>query len=138
MVTYLDLARGITLVSLCLLWSAASGQEAGSALGGQGVAGPALRMIVSLAAVLALLGGCAWLAKRLRAGGAFQNSAIEIVSGISLGGRERVVLLRVGGEEILVGISAAGIRPLHVLREKAEPREFDEYFEATQTLEVSR
>lgn len=78
--------------------------------------GPALRMIVSLAGVLALLGVCAWAARRLRAGGRLGGGLIQIVSGLSLGGREKVVLLRVGDEEILVGISPAGMRPLHVLK----------------------
>jgi len=78
---------------------------------------PALRTLASLALVLAVLGGCAWLARRLRAGSSFRSGLIEIVGGISLGGREKVVLLRVGDEQVLVGISPAGMRPLHVLRD---------------------
>lgn len=89
--------------------------------------GPALRMILSLAGVLAILGGCAWLARRLREGGRLGTGVIEIVSGISLGGREKVVLLRVGGEEILVGISPTGMRPLHVL--KGDGKAFAEFME---------
>ena len=102
--------------------------------------GPTLRMLLSLLAVLAILGGCVFLAKRLRDGGAFKTGLIEVVSGISLGGRDKVVLLRVGDEQVLVGISAAGMRPLHVLRgrPKPEPKEFDDYLEATQALEVPR
>ncbi|MDJ0927120.1 MAG: flagellar biosynthetic protein FliO [Gammaproteobacteria bacterium] len=102
--------------------------------------GPTLRMLLSLIAVLAILGGCVLLAKRLRDGGAFKTGLIEVVSGISLGGRDKVVLLRVGNEQVLVGVSASGMRPLHVLRgqPKPEPREFDDYLEATQALEVPR
>lgn len=101
---------------------------------------PALRMVLSLGAVLAVLAGCVWLARRLRDGGAFRGGLIRVVSGISLGGRDKVVLLQVGEEQVLVGVSAAGMRPLHVLRNttSAEPRRFDEYLEATQTLEVPR
>lgn len=88
---------------------------------------PALRMIVSLVAVLAILGACAWLARRLRDGGRLRTGLIEIVSGISLGGREKVVLLRVRGEQILVGISPAGMRPLHVLDSTDKP--FSDYME---------
>lgn len=100
--------------------------------------GPAVRMVLSLIAVLAVLGGCAWLARRLRDGGAFKTGLIEVVSGISLGGREKVVLLRVGSEEVLVGISPAGMRPLHVLKKRPEPKQFDEYFEATQSMELPK
>ena len=96
--------------------------------------GPALRMLLSLGAVLAVLAGCAWLAQRLRNGSSFRTGLIEVVSGISLGGREKVVLLRVGDEEVLVGISPAGMRPLHVLKRPpgSSPRsaEFADYMES--------
>jgi len=96
--------------------------------------GPALRMILSLGAVLAVLAGCAWLAQRLRNGGSFRTGLIEVVSGISLGGREKVVLLRVGGEQVLVGISPAGMRPLHVLKDGSVPaddgKKFADYMES--------
>lgn len=96
---------------------------------------PLLRMGLSLVLVLVVLGGCVWLAKRLRHGGGFQGGLIQIISGISLGGRDKVVLLRVGEEEILVGVSPAGMRPLHVMPSKAEPKQFEEFMEQTQTLE---
>ena len=77
----------------------------------------------------------AWLAKRMRNGGAFQGGVIQVISGLSLGGREKVVLLRVADEQVLVGISPAGMRALHVLHSKPEPKEFDEFMEQTQALE---
>ncbi len=87
---------------------------------------PTLRMILGLGGVLAVLAALAFVAQRLRRGNAFKSGLIEIVSGVSLGGREKVVLLRVGGDEILVGMSPSGMRPLHVIR-RAEPAEFDTY-----------
>ncbi len=97
---------------------------------------PTLRMILGLGGVLVVLGVLAFVAKRLRRGNAFRSGMIEIVSGVSLGGREKVVLLRVGGDEILVGMSPSGMRPLHVLHRagkqhaeptEPEPAEFDTY-----------
>jgi flagellar protein FliO/FliZ len=93
---------------------------------------PTLRMVLSLSAVLALLGGCTWLAKRVRNGASFKSGMIEVISGVSLGGREKVVLLRVGGDEILVGVSPTGMRPLHVLRKRPEPSGFSNYMEKTE------
>lgn len=101
----------------------------GATAPGPDIWGPALRMLLSLAAVLGLLAACAWGFQRLRSGGAFRAGAIEVVSGISLGGREKVVLLRVAGEEILVGISPAGMRPLHVLKQPPARPEFGKYME---------
>jgi flagellar protein FliO/FliZ len=89
---------------------------------------PTLRMILGLGGVLVVLGVLAFIAKRLRQGNAFKSGMIEIVSGVSLGGREKVVLLRVGEDEILVGMSPSGMRPLHVMhRTVVEPAEFDTY-----------
>ena len=92
---------------------------------------PTLRMVLSLSAVLVLLGGCTWLAKRMRNGAPFKSGLIEVISGVSLGGREKVVLLRVGGDEILVGLSPTGMRPLHVLSKQTERAGFAEYMEKT-------
>ncbi|MCC7256924.1 MAG: flagellar biosynthetic protein FliO [Gammaproteobacteria bacterium] len=90
--------------------------------------GPTLRMVASLAAVLAVVGALAWLAQKLRGSGRLQTGLIQVVSGVSLGAREKVVLLRVGQEQVLVGVSPAGMRALHVLREAPSPP-FDSYLE---------
>jgi flagellar protein FliO/FliZ len=75
--------------------------------------------VLSLGAVLALVLGLAWGARRLRAGGRLKTGMIEIVSGVSLGAREKVVLLRVGQEQVLVGVSPSGMRALHVMKDAA-------------------
>lgn len=80
----------------------------------ESMTGPLLRMVMSLALVLALVGVFAWLAKRFR-GAQMQGGLIHIVSGLSLGPKDRVVLLRVGQEEVLVGLSPSGMRALHVM-----------------------
>ena len=121
----------IVALSLTIGAELALAQEAAD--GGADFWGPTLRMILGLAGVLAVLGAFAYLAQRLKQGTAFKTGSIEIVSGLSLGGREKVVLLRVGGDEILVGISPGGIRTLHVMQ-GVEPANFEAYVEATQTM----
>ena len=74
-----------------------------------------IRMVLGLAVVLALLGATAWASRRFRVSGRLRGGLIEVVSGLSLGARERVVLLRVGGDQVLVGVSPSGMRTLHVL-----------------------
>jgi len=101
--------------------SAASVLAPGSQI--ENMSAPLLRMALSLMAVLALVALCAWLARRLRST-QLQGGLIQIVSGLSLGPKEKVVLLRVGEEEILVGLSQAGLQPLHVLGESATPQKF--------------
>jgi flagellar protein FliO/FliZ len=40
---------------------------------------------------------------------------LKIIGGISMGSRERIVLLQVGSEQLLVGVSPGRINTLHVL-----------------------
>ncbi len=108
------------MLGLAATAALAAGQTAAQPMPGAldgGLAGPLLRMVLSLGAVLALVAGLAWLAKRLK-GGPLKSGLIEIVSGVSLGAREKAVLLRVGDEQVLVGISPTGMRTLHVFREQ--------------------
>ena len=99
----------------------ATGVVPGSEL--ESMTGPLLRMVLSLALVLALVGAFAWLAKRFR-GSQMQGGLIQIVSGLSLGPKDRVVLLRVGQKEVLVGVSPSGMRALHVMDKPASTAGF--------------
>jgi flagellar protein FliO/FliZ len=91
----------------------------------------AIRMVVGLAVVLALLGATAWVSRRFRTGAQARGGQIEVISGLSLGARERVVLIRVGGDQVLVGVSASGMRALHVLNQNPNPGgEFSNYMDA--------
>ena len=83
-----------------------------------------LRMLGSLTLVLLLVAGGAWLLKRYRPGSRMSGGQIEIIGGLSLGSRERVVLLQVLDEQVLVGISQDGMRALHVLRSDQDIAEF--------------
>jgi flagellar protein FliO/FliZ len=85
----------------------------------------AIRMVLGLAVVLALLGATAWVSRRFRVGGGMRGGLIEVVSGLSLGARERVVLIRVGGDQVLVGVSPSGMRTLHVLNQNPNDGQAD-------------
>jgi flagellar biogenesis protein FliO len=53
--------------------------------------------------------------RRLRGLGGAGNRAIEVLAQASLGTRERVVLVRVGGHELLLGVASGSVRTLLVL-----------------------
>lgn len=79
----------------------------------------------ALLLVLAMLFAAAWLLKRLqRVQQPAQGAAIQIVSQLQLGMKERVMLLRVGDQNLLIGCTPGNLRSLHVwsgeLPEKAE------------------
>lgn len=43
------------------------------------------------------------------------SGPIKVISGISIGGKERLLLIEVGGEQILVGTSPGSIKKIHKL-----------------------
>ena len=129
----LRLVKAIALVFI-LMGTNAFAEPAATAAGAgtPDLWAPALRMIASLAAVLAVVGALAWATQRFRNGGRLQAGLIQVVSGISLGSREKVVLLRVGDEEILVGVSPSGMSSLHVLRARRSETTFGDYMEKSE------
>jgi flagellar protein FliO/FliZ len=109
--------------------TAATAPVAGGGLASGDLVGASLRMVGGLLVVLGLLGLVAWFSRRFRIGQRLRGGVIEVTSGLSLGAREKVVLLRVGTEQVLVGVSPAGMRTLHVLKEPA-PAEFNSHLES--------
>lgn len=122
------LPRHALLVTLLLAAAGAAAADGPAPVAGGGLAAgellaAAVRMGLGLALVLGLLVGAAWLTRRFRITGGLRGGLIEVMSGLSLGTRDKVVLLRVGKEQILVGISPAGMRTLHVL----DPRQSGDF-----------
>jgi len=79
-----------------------------------------IETVLGLGLVLGIIAILAWLIKRT---GRFQSTAngeIKMIAGLSLGPRERAVLLEVKGERILVGVTAHQIQTLHVLGKTAD------------------
>jgi flagellar protein FliO/FliZ len=82
-----------------------------SPMGGQS-AGNLLQTIVGLVLVLGLLAGLAWFLKRFgpKAGGGSAN--LHIVGALNLGGRERIIVVEVGDQWIVVGASPGRVNAL--------------------------
>ena len=73
------------------------------------------QVTVSLAIVLGVIFAVAWLARRMRGMGRRPGALIDVLGEVPLGPKERVVLLQVGGEQIVVGVTPSSINTLHVL-----------------------
>jgi flagellar protein FliO/FliZ len=82
-------------------------------------AGGLVEVTLSLLLVLAAVFVAAWLMRRLRGVGRGGAGAIEILATVALGARERVVLIQVGREQLLLGVTANQVNTLHVLAENA-------------------
>ncbi|MCC4115916.1 flagellar biosynthetic protein FliO [Aromatoleum toluclasticum] len=72
------------------------------------------QMLLGLAVVLGLLLGCLWLIKKLSAphGAA---AGLRVLGAVPVGPRERVVLVEVGGQVLVLGVTPTNVRTLHTL-----------------------
>jgi flagellar protein FliO/FliZ len=75
-------------------------------------AGSLLQTILALMFVLALLIGLAWFMKRYGPKVMGGNNKMRVVSSLNLGGRERIVLVEVADQWIVVGASPGRINAL--------------------------
>lgn len=82
--------------------------------------GNLVQLTLGMLAVLLLLGGLAWLLRRSGRFTSGVHGALQILGGVSMGARERIVLLQVGKEQLLVGVAPGRIQTLHVLAEPIE------------------
>ncbi len=74
--------------------------------------GGVFKMVVGLAVVLAVMAVITWVLKRMVPGVGNKQSVIRIVGGVSVGSRERVVVLEVSGRWIVVGVAAGQVSRL--------------------------
>jgi flagellar protein FliO/FliZ len=79
--------------------------------------------LLALVFVLALLMGLAWFMKRYGPRGAGAAAHLRVVSSLSLGGRERILVVEVADQWIVVGASPGRVNLLTTLakQEGAEP-----------------
>ncbi|MBX9407540.1 flagellar biosynthetic protein FliO [Pseudomonas baetica] len=86
-----------------------------------GVAGQLTQLVLGLLVVLGLIFVLAWLLRRVQqAGPAGKGQVIELIGSRALGPRDRLMLVQVGNEQILLGLSPGTITALHVLKEPVD------------------
>jgi flagellar protein FliO/FliZ len=73
---------------------------------------PLMRVLLALMLVLAAVFAAAKLSRRMGGYGGATTARLEVVAQASLGPRERAVLLRVGGREVLLGVGTGNVRLL--------------------------
>ena len=76
--------------------------------------GEVLQVFVSLLLVLGLIVLVAWLMRRYVTLPAGRSGALRMLAAISVGQRERVVLVQAGETQLLIGIAPGQVRTLHV------------------------
>lgn len=85
-------------------------------------AGSLTQVTLSLLLVLGVVFAAAWVTRRLRGFGKFGNGALHVVTEIAVGTKERVVLVQIGEQQLLIGVAPGRVSTLHVLQEPVKPQ----------------
>lgn len=86
-------------------------------------AGNLVQMFFGLIVVVALIVGMAWVMRRLGGVPGSAAGSLRVLAGLSMGTRERVVLIQVGETQLLIGVAPGRVQTLHVLE---QPLQLDE------------
>lgn len=113
----------LLLLTLLLLPSQILAQEAVSKQGSADAISSSsylLKLSLGLVLVICLVFFLAWLVKKMHIVQNSNNGLINIISAISVGQRERIALIQVGDEQILIGLTQGRIDKLHTLKKPVE------------------
>lgn len=81
-------------------------------------------MMLKLAIVLALIVGGGWLFKRVQRGQRLGTKSLEVLDVLPIGPKERILLVRAGDTQLLIGSAPGCIAALHCLE---QPLSFAEH-----------
>lgn len=81
-----------------------------------------LQITLNLLLVLAAIVILAWLFKRVQGVGQPAAGQLNVSATLPLGPKDRILLVDIGDEQIVVGASAAGLTTLHVMRTPLGPQ----------------
>lgn len=85
-----------------------------------------LNMFMGLAVVIALILGLAWVLKKYGKVSGSNVVDMKVLGGLSLGTREKAILIEVDNTRLLVGVTPGHIQTLHVLGDAQQSPSFDE------------
>lgn len=81
------------------------------------------QIVVSLVLVLLIIFVAAWLLRRYGRFPGVADGNLRVIGALSVGQRERILLLQVGTEQILVGVTTNQISTLHQLEEPVQVKD---------------
>lgn len=125
------------VVLFCAVWPWAStyAQESGTpAISPIATLG---KLAIALCFVLVVFWAFAKLMKRLQVGQSGATNGLRLVGALTLGPRERVVVVQAGSQQILIGVTATQINTLHVLDEHLSTGDVPEVSEFKQKLSAA-
>ncbi|HUW27685.1 MAG TPA: flagellar biosynthetic protein FliO [Sulfuriferula sp.] len=113
--------KRIAIIPAAWLWFSANANAAMQP--GVAPTGGIFQVLLGLILVLGLMAALAWVLKRFGATRAAGGAAIRVVGGVSVGGRERVLIIEAADQWIVVGVSPGRVNALATMprQENAVP-----------------
>lgn len=74
-----------------------------------------LQLFAGLIIVILSIIMLAWITKKVNRFSSYTGDSLKIIGGLSMGSREKVVLLQVGDKQLLIGVAPGRINTLHEL-----------------------
>jgi flagellar protein FliO/FliZ len=75
------------------------------------------QVIAALLVIVLMIFAISWVYKKYAFMNGMAGDNIKVLSAISLGGKEKAVLLKVGSDQIVLGVSPGYVRKVHTLTE---------------------
>lgn len=108
------------LFSPAAVWAADEGRKAAESLNEPMAWSNLLQVTLGLVAVIVLMLVFAWLMRRMSGFQGGVPGAMRVLGGLSMGAREKVVLIQVGETQLVLGVAPGRVQTLHVLEENIE------------------
>jgi len=89
------------------------------------------KLLLSLGLVVAIIFALAWLVKRFRFLPNQRHDLIKILSTLPLGSRDRLALIQVGEEQLLIALTPGKISKLHCLKKPIQDLDKTDSFKNT-------
>ena len=112
-----SLAMSLLAVSLLVMSSLTYAEESASASNVSNQGAYLAQVLLGLMAVLALILLMGWLLRRVGQGSLVGSQNLKIIASLSLGTREKIALVQVGEQQLLLGITPNAINHLQTFAE---------------------
>lgn len=120
------MTRFLPALLLILIAVPVAAGEPGERLVEPFASGQIAEIVVGLFVVLFIIGIVAWFVRRVPGLSVSTDGRLRVIAGVSVGQRERIILVQVGEEQLLVGVAPGRVETLHVLNQPLPPADADQ------------
>ena len=114
---YLHWSLWLWLGFVCPAFSKEGAAQPGPMVAEPVSTGQYLQMLLGLLVVLGVIFGLAWLIRRMGQFAAPANAQVRVLGGVSVGQREKVMVIQIADTQLVIGVAPGQINALHVFDE---------------------